>query len=67
IDVDPLDRTGFADLTPHGLAEAQIHGGLRLGDVALVTATLGVQVNPQVLQRLAVPGVALTSTHEAHP
>lgn len=67
IDVDPLDRAGFADLTPYGYAEAQIHGGLRLEDVALVTATLGVQVDPQVLQRLAVSGVALISTQEAQP
>lgn len=68
IDIDPLQRHGFADLTPHhGYAEAQIHGGLRLEDVREVTITLGAQIDPQVLQRLDAAGVLSRSTAESHP
>jgi hypothetical protein len=67
VDIDPLERGGFADLTSYGYAEAQIYGGLQLNDVREATATLGVHIGSQVLQRLSVSGVAWRTTAEAHP
>jgi hypothetical protein len=56
-DVDPLVCAGFGDLTSYGYAEAQVHGGLRLADVAAITLTLNAPISLQAAQRLADTGV----------
>lgn len=67
IDVDPLARQGFGDLTSYGYAEAQIFGGLTLADVRAFTVTLNAAIDAQVLKRLGEAGVSCIMTSGDQP
>lgn len=67
LDVDPVSRHGFGDLTSYGYAEAQIHGGLRLRDVHAVTITYNAKIDPQISKRLDESGVGWIMTPGDQP